>query len=356
MAAAGRRGRQFAESTLPSCTALRWKVDPERARCATSASYRRMRPPDAGARLSRRADAPRRHRAYACTSGGASSAPQRPARCNPLLTRRSEIAVRLFFASALATAMTVATLLTPTSARAQSEAELKALNEQVVQLYQAGKYAEAIPLAERYAEAMNARRGPDSPEYATALNNLAQLLQATNRLAEAEPLMRRALAIDENEPRARASQRRHRPQQPGRAAAGHQPAGRGRAADAPRAGHRREELRPRASRRRQRPQQPGAVAPGHQPAGRGRAADRRALAIDEKSFGPEHPNVAIGLNNLAQLLQATNRLAEAEPLMRRALAIDEKSFGPEHPNVAIRPQQPGRSCSRPRTGWPRPSR
>ena len=62
---------------------------------------------------------------------------------------------------------------------------------------------------------------------------------------------------------------------------------------------------------------------------------RRALAIDEKSYGPEHPNVAIGLNNLALLLQATNRLEEAEPLMRRALAIDEKSYGPEHPNVAI---------------------
>ena len=61
---------------------------------------------------------------------------------------------------------------------------------------------------------------------------------------------------------------------------------------------------------------------------------RRALAIDEKSFGPDHPNVAIDLNNLAQLLQATNRLAEAEPLYRRALAIDEKSFGPDHPNVA----------------------
>ena len=61
---------------------------------------------------------------------------------------------------------------------------------------------------------------------------------------------------------------------------------------------------------------------------------RRALAIDEKSYGPEHPNVAIDLNNLAQLLQDTNRLEEAEPLMRRALAIDEKSYGPEHPNVA----------------------
>ena len=68
---------------------------------------------------------------------------------------------------------------------------------------------------------------------------------------------------------------------------------------------------------------------------------RRALAIDEASYGPDHPTVAIRLNNLAQLLQATNRLGEAEPLMRRALAIDEASYGPDHPTVAIRPQQPG---------------
>ena len=61
---------------------------------------------------------------------------------------------------------------------------------------------------------------------------------------------------------------------------------------------------------------------------------RRALAIDEASFGSNHPNVARALNNLARLLQDTNRLAEAEPLYRRALAIDEASFGPDHPNVA----------------------
>jgi tetratricopeptide (TPR) repeat protein len=92
--------------------------------------------------------------------------------------------------------------------------------------------------------------GPDHPKVATDLSNLASLLQATNRLAEAEPLK------------------------------------------------------------------------------------RRALAIDEKSFGPDRPEVATDLNNLAQLLQATNQLAEAEPLMRRALAIDERSFGPDHPEVA----------------------
>ena len=61
---------------------------------------------------------------------------------------------------------------------------------------------------------------------------------------------------------------------------------------------------------------------------------RRALAIDEKTYGADHPEVAIRFNNVAELLQATNRLAEAEPLIRRALAIDEKSYGADHPNVA----------------------
>jgi Tetratricopeptide repeat len=48
---------------------------------------------------------------------------------------------------------------------------------------------------------------------------------------------------------------------------------------------------------------------------------RRALAVDEAGFGKDHPNVAVGLNNLAALLKATIRLGEAEPLLHRALAI-----------------------------------
>jgi hypothetical protein len=54
---------------------------------------------------------------------------------------------------------------------------------------------------------------------------------------------------------------------------------------------------------------------------------RRALAIDEARFGPDHPAVGSDLNNLAALLQATNRPGEAEPLYRRALAIHEARFG-----------------------------
>ena len=57
--------------------------------------------------------------------------------------------------------------------------------------------------------------------------------------------------------------------------------------------------------------------------------------IDEKSFGPEHPSVATGLNNLAGLLSATNRLAEAEPLLRQVLRILAEfghRTGHEHPH------------------------
>ncbi|MCP4608174.1 MAG: tetratricopeptide repeat protein [Planctomycetes bacterium] len=61
-----------------------------------------------------------------------------------------------------------------------------------------------------------------------------------------------------------------------------------------------------------------------------------ALEVDEKSFGPEHPNVAVRLNNMAQLLETTNRFEQAEFLMQRALEIDKKWFGPEHPKVAVR--------------------
>jgi tetratricopeptide (TPR) repeat protein len=61
---------------------------------------------------------------------------------------------------------------------------------------------------------------------------------------------------------------------------------------------------------------------------------RRALSMNETDFGPEHPEVARVLNNLALLLQDTNRLAEAEPVFRRALAINEAVYGPQHSKVA----------------------
>ncbi|HEY7416874.1 MAG TPA: tetratricopeptide repeat protein, partial [Ktedonobacteraceae bacterium] len=62
---------------------------------------------------------------------------------------------------------------------------------------------------------------------------------------------------------------------------------------------------------------------------------KRALAIREKQSGSEHPNTAQSLNNLAALHQAQGRYEEAEPLLTRALAICEQHLGPEHPKTAI---------------------
>jgi hypothetical protein len=60
----------------------------------------------------------------------------------------------------------------------------------------------------------------------------------------------------------------------------------------------------------------------------------RALAIRVKAYGPEHPEVATNLNNLAILLYAQGDLAGARPLFERALAICEKVLSPDHPLTA----------------------
>jgi CHAT domain-containing protein/tetratricopeptide (TPR) repeat protein len=61
---------------------------------------------------------------------------------------------------------------------------------------------------------------------------------------------------------------------------------------------------------------------------------QKILLIVERHFGPYHPNVALGLNNLAESLRAQGKYAEAEPHFRRALEINEKSLGFDHVDVA----------------------
>ena len=151
---------------------------------------------------------------------------------------------------------------------------------------------EAEPLMRRALAIDETSFGPEHPNVAIRLNNLAQLLKSTNRLVEAEPLMRRALAIDETS---------FGPEHPNVARDLNN------LAQLLQATNRLVEAEPLMA---------------------------RVVSILESSLGEEHPNVATALNNLALCFQATNRLVEAEPLMRRALAIDETSFGPEHPEVA----------------------
>jgi hypothetical protein len=51
-------------------------------------------------------------------------------------------------------------------------------------------------------------------------------------------------------------------------------------------------------------------------------------------LGPEHPDVATSLNNLAWPYRIQGRYVEAELLLQRALTIAEQALEPTHPLVA----------------------
>jgi len=61
----------------------------------------------------------------------------------------------------------------------------------------------------------------------------------------------------------------------------------------------------------------------------------QALSMNERLFGPEHPNTTISLNNLADLYRLQGQFAKAEPLLKRSLGNKLKVFGNSHPDTAI---------------------
>src|SRR5262249_50735596 len=62
----------------------------------------------------------------------------------------------------------------------------------------------------------------------------------------------------------------------------------------------------------------------------------QALASDLKTYGEDHPGVALRRNNLALVLKSLGELAAARQLLERALASDLKTYGEDHPGVARR--------------------
>jgi tetratricopeptide (TPR) repeat protein len=60
----------------------------------------------------------------------------------------------------------------------------------------------------------------------------------------------------------------------------------------------------------------------------------RTLAIQEKALGPNHSDTAQTLNSLGAVLRVQGNYKEARQLYERALAIQERVLGPEHPSVA----------------------
>jgi CHAT domain-containing protein/tetratricopeptide (TPR) repeat protein len=167
---------------------------------------------------------------------------------------------------------------------------LAAQSAKIAELERAGKYAEAIPLAQ--AMLANQEKGPPNRDLGGALNNLAQLYGDVGRDAEAEPLHKRALAIME------------------------QAVGLDSVLIAP-------ELNNLA-----------ALYERQLRYAEAEPLFKRALSVRERALGQSHPDVGQSLNNLATLYEREDRHADSEPLFKRALTIYEKAAGPEHPAVA----------------------
>jgi CHAT domain-containing protein/Flp pilus assembly protein TadD len=214
------------------------------------------------------------------------------------------------------------------------QSEMAALNARVIALHQAGKFAEAMPLAQRALAIAEKALGPNHPDVATSLDNLVELYRVLGHSADAEPLAKRSLAIREKV---------FGPDHPAVATSLNYLAvlyqAQGRYADA-------EPLLKRALAIREKA--PGLdrqfvaaslnnLAQLYQYQGRYVDAEplyNRALALWEKALGPNHRDVALSLNNLAGFNRLRGRYGDAESLLKRALAIREKVLDPDHPDVA----------------------
>jgi eukaryotic-like serine/threonine-protein kinase len=68
---------------------------------------------------------------------------------------------------------------------------------------------------------------------------------------------------------------------------------------------------------------------------RARTLFERALAVELGVYGERHPSAAVTSTNLAMVLVDLGRTAEALPHHQRALATFRERLGPRHPNLAV---------------------
>jgi len=216
----------------------------------------------------------------------------------------------------------------------QAQEDPATLNAEVERLYREGKYAEAIKTAEKSLAINEKVHGPEHPEVATSLNNLAEIYRAQGRYLDAEPLLKRAVTILE------------KALGPGHPSVATSLNNLGLVYQAQARHAEAEPLHKRSLAIRE-----AGLPPGHPDIGQslnnlaqmywtqGRLAEAeplftRTISIFERALGAEHPNVGTAVNNLGMLYFTQGRFAEAEPLLRRNLLLSEKVLGPNHPDLA----------------------
>lgn len=208
-------------------------------------------------------------------------------------------------------------------------------NQVGVYLGARANYSEAEPLYRRSLEIREQQLGPEHPEVAASLNNLAELLRSQGKFVEAEPLYRRSL-----ETWGQQLGQEHPAVATGLNNLAALLVSQGKHVEAVPLYRRSLEIREKQLG----PEHPDVAQSLNNLAellrSQGKSAEaeplyHRSLEIREQQLGPEHPAVANSLNNLARLLESQGKFAEAEPLFRRSLAICEKTLGPEHPNTQL---------------------
>jgi CHAT domain-containing protein/Tfp pilus assembly protein PilF len=214
------------------------------------------------------------------------------------------------------------------------QAKLSSLQQKIDELNHAGKYRDAIPLAQDALKLVESTKGPESLETEAACDKLGGLYLDNGDYAKAEPLYERALRISE-----KVLGREHG-----------------------RTGTSLNNLAwlyyKMGSYSKAEPLYRRALAISEKIAGRehpdtakilsnlallyadsadyakAEPLNKRALKIFEEKLGPEDRYTGVSLNNLAELYTSMGDYSKAEPLYQRALKISEKTFGLNHPETA----------------------
>ena len=180
--------------------------------------------------------------------------------------------------------------------RSYSKAELEELvkviaaDEEFYRLYEAGKYVEALRIAEQILKVRERILGRSHAYYATSLNNVAALYAQLSEYSHAEPLTLQSLEISKN-------------------VLG--------------------ESHPDYA------QSLSNLAVLYDSIGKYSLAEQlhiRAIGIRKNAFGKKHPDYAQSLNNLGLLYYSKCDYSRAEPLLIEAVSIRKHLFGEKHVN------------------------
>ncbi|MEM1169737.1 MAG: CHAT domain-containing tetratricopeptide repeat protein [Cyanobacteria bacterium P01_H01_bin.35] len=166
------------------------------------------------------------------------------------------------------------------------------LNALAILYYSQGRYLEAEPLYQQVIEIFKIALPPNHPFFASSLNNLAELYRSQGRYSEAEPLLQQAIeifkiALPPNHPTLASSL--------------------------------------------------NTLAILYYSQGRYSEAEplyQQAIEIDKIALPKNHPERANSLNNLAGLYRSQGRYSEAEPLLQQAREIDKIALPTNHPFFA----------------------